>query len=252
MKSVMNHNFSQAPSVDIPRSTFDRSHGVKTTFDAGNLVPIMVEEALPGDTFNVNLAGFARLSTPIYPIMDNMFMETFFFAVPHRLIWDNWQKFCGEQVDPGDSTDYTVPIIDDFINVANETVWDYLGLPTNVNAQIDINALAPRAMNLIWNEWFRDQNLQDSITVNKGDGPDSIADYTLLKRCKRHDYFTSALPWLQKGDSVLLALGESAPINSDGSRIAFADASNNHNLAWYNDGTSKIARSSSVNTAAGS
>ena len=251
MKSVMNHNFSQAPSVDIPRSTFDRSHGVKTTFDAGNLVPIMVEEALPGDTFNVNLAGFARLSTPIYPIMDNMFMETFFFAVPHRLIWDNWQKFCGEQVDPGDSTDYTVPIIDDFINVANETVWDYLGLPTNVNAQIDINALAPRAMNLIWNEWFRDQNLQDSITVNKGDGPDSIADYTLLKRCKRHDYFTSALPWLQKGDSVLLALGESAPINSDGSRIAFADASNNHNLAWYNDGTSKIARSSSVNTATG-
>ena len=187
MKSVMQHGFANAPSVSIPRSTFNRSHGYKTTFDAGNLVPIYLDEALPGDTFKCNLTGFARLSTPIYPIMDNMRLETFFFAIPHRLVWENWAKFCGEQTDPGDSTDYTIPIIDDFINVANETIWDYLGLPTNVNAQLDINALALRSLNLLWNEWFRDQNLQDSLPVNKGDGPDSVADYSLQKRGKRHD-----------------------------------------------------------------
>ena len=121
MRSVMNHKFSDVPNVSIPRSTFDRSHGVKTTFDAGNLVPIFVDEALPGDTFKLDLTGFARLATPIYPIMDNMFMETFFFAVPHRLVWENWQKFCGEQTDPGDSTDYTVPIVNDLTNAATRS-----------------------------------------------------------------------------------------------------------------------------------
>jgi hypothetical protein len=215
MKSVMNHNFSHAPSVDIPRSTFNRSHGVKTTFDAGYLVPIYVDEVLPGDTFNIDLTGFARLSTPIYPIMDNMFMETFFFAVPHRLVWDNWQKFCGEQTDPGDSIAYTVPIINNINNAANESLADYFGIPTQVGANLEVNALAFRAYNLIFNEWFRDQNLQDSVTVNTDDGPDGISDYSLLRRNKRHDYFTSCLPWLQKGDSVQLSLGSTAPVEYD-------------------------------------
>ena len=117
MKSVMRHLFSEVPKVEIPRSSFDRSHGVKTTFDAGYLVPILVDEALPGDTFNVNVTGFARIATPIYPIMDNMRMETFFFAVPMRLVWDNWQKFCGERVNPDDNIDYIVPVIDNGKNL---------------------------------------------------------------------------------------------------------------------------------------
>ena len=97
MKSVMPHTFSNVPNVEIPRSSFNRSHGYKTTFDAGWLVPVFVDEALPGDTFNLNMTAFARLATPIFPIMDNLMMDTFFFAVPMRLIWDNWQKFNGEQ-----------------------------------------------------------------------------------------------------------------------------------------------------------
>ena len=216
---TVNQKFSNVPNVEIPRSTFNRDHQVKTTFDAGKLVPIFVDEVLPGDTFDLSLTGFARVSTPIYPIMDNMTMETFFFFVPNRLVWDNWQKHQGERVDPGDSIDYTVPVIDDLVNASNETLWDYLGLPTQVTSAFEFNALIPRGINLIWNEWFRDQNLQDSITVNRDDGPDSEADYDLdfIPRNKRHDYFTSCLPWLQKGDAVLMSLGDSAPVATDAS-----------------------------------
>jgi len=212
MKSVMRHVFSEVPRVEIPRSSFDRSHGVKTTFDAGYLVPILVDEALPGDTFNVNVTGFARIATPIYPIMDNMRMETFFFAVPMRLVWDNWQKFCGERVNPDDNIDYIVPVIDDGKNFSNESIFDYFGLPTLVNATYEFSALPFRAYNLIYNEWFRDQNLQNSVKVNTDNGPDNAVDYKLLRRGKRHDYFTSCLPWLQKGDAVQMDLGTEAPI----------------------------------------
>ena len=108
-RSVMEHSFSQVPRADIPRSSFNRSHGVKTTFDADYLIPLLVDDVVPGDTFNVNLNFFARLATPLHPIMDNMFLETFFFFVPYRLLWDNWERFCGAQDDPTDTIDYTIP-----------------------------------------------------------------------------------------------------------------------------------------------
>lgn len=212
MPSTLTHDFSRVPHVDIQRSTFDRSHGLKTTFDAGYLIPIFYDEALPGDTFQLQTHAFCRLATPIHPIMDNMYIETFYFAVPFRLVWDNWEKFCGQQDNPGDSTDYLIP--QTTTTVVNSTLYDYFGVPNGV--ALTFNNFMGRAYNLVYNEWFRDENLQDSVVVDKGDGPDTPADYVLLKRGKRHDYFTSALPWPQKGDAVNLPLSGTAPITGMG------------------------------------
>lgn len=229
MRSVMAHQFSQIPRAEIQRSSFNRSHGYKTTFDSGYLVPFYVDEVLPGDTFNLKCTLFARLATPIVPFMDNMFMETFFFFVPNRLLWDNWQKFNGEQENPGDSTDFLIPTIKNTGSFTVGGIADYFGIPTGVN-NLEVNALPFRAYNLIYNEWFRDENLQDSLPVEKGDGPDDVANYKLVRRGKRHDYFTSALPWPQKGPGVEIPLGTSAPIHglSNGSLT---------NLVTSNSGT---------------
>jgi len=221
MKSVMSHSFSQVPRADIQRSSFDRSHGYKCTFNAGLLIPFYIDEALPGDTFNLNASLFARLATPLKPIMDNMFLETFFFAVPNRLVWANWHKFNGEQDNPDSSTDFVVPTLVDSpaINAEYQTLSDYFGIPPGVDG-MEINCLHHRAYNLIWNEWFRDQNLQDSLIVQNGDGPDAPdGDRYPQRRGKRHDYFTSALPWPQKGPAVEIPLGGFAPVVSQGDGI---------------------------------
>lgn len=211
------HLFSQVPTAQIPRSKFNRSHGLKTTFDAGYLVPIFVDEVLPGDTFTMDCTLFARVATLISPIMDNMYMDTFWFFVPERLLFDHFQAMCGEQDNPTDSTDYLFPTIKSPTVKGFEvgSIADYFGLPTGV-PNLEVRAEPFRAYNLIYNEWFRDSNLQDSLPFTKADS-DKYENYKLVRRGKRHDYFTSALPWPQKGPGVELPFGGTANIVSDGS-----------------------------------
>jgi hypothetical protein len=214
MKSVMSHQFSQVPKVEIQRSSFDRSHGFKTTFDSGYIVPIFVDEALPGDTFNLRATTFARLSTPLHPFMDNLYADVFFFFVPNRLIWTHFVNFFGEQANPSDSTSFLVPqSTAPAGGYPVGSLQDYMGLPTQVAGFLH-NTLHMRAYNLIYNQWFRDQNLQNSVTVDLGDGPDTPANYVLLRRGKRHDYFTSSLPWPQKGPAVQIPLGATAVVKT--------------------------------------
>ncbi len=207
------HQFSQVPRADIPRSSFNLSHGLKTTFDVDYLVPILVMDIIPGDTFNLKASFFMRLATPLHPIMDNMYAETHWFFVPYRTIWTNFEKFHGAQDDPGDTISFSFPVFQN-ITPALGSLSDYMGLPTK--AGVDCQSMPMRAYNKIYNEWYRDENLQDSITVDTGNGPDTIGNYVIKKRGKRFDYFTSCLPSPQKGTAVSMPLGTSAPIYHTG------------------------------------
>lgn len=227
---VRGHRFSDAPAMYMKRTKFDRSHVYKTTFDSGKLIPVFVDEVLPGDTTRMSVNYFARLATPIKPIMDNIYLDWFFFFVPNRLVWEHWQNFCFEQEDPDDSIDYVIPSIaanDNKNNAYVGSLWDYFGLPINTSGTISgVSALPFRGVYLIYNEWFRDENLQKSVKIQKGDtneildstrvsdqpswlfksGTSIFPGYPCPPRGKRHDYFTSALPWTQKGPGVQVPL----------------------------------------------
>ena len=232
---VKGHRFSDAPAMYMRRTKFDRSHVYKTTFNSGKLIPVFIDEVLPGDTSRLSVKYFSRLATPIKPIMDNIYLDWFFFFVPNRLVWEHWQNFCFEQEDPDDSTDYVCPTTsligksDDTLNGIG-TLWDYFGLPTGLpNTISGINALPFRGVYLIWNEWFRDENLQKSVKIQKGD-TNEVFDGSRVSeqpewlqgipesylpcppRGKRHDYFTSALPWTQKGPGVSIGLAGTATL----------------------------------------
>lgn len=237
---VRGHRFSDAPAMYMRRTKFDRSHVYKTTFDAGKLIPVFVDEVLPGDTAHMSVNYFARLATPIKPIMDNIYLDWFFFFVPTRLVWEHWQNFCFEQEDPDDSTDYVIPTTsarDNYDNRFLGSLWDYFGLPINTTGGVaGVSALPFRAVFLIWNEWFRDENLQKSIKIQKGDanevldssrsseqpswvftkGTTIVPGHVCPPRGKRHDYFTSALPWTQKGPGVSVGLAGTASIVNKG------------------------------------
>jgi len=223
MKSVNLHKFAMNPRQDIPRSRFNRVHKHKTTFDAGYLIPIFVDEMLPGDVFKINMTGFLRTaSAMLYPVMDNLYLTTFFFYVPNRLVWTNWVKMMGERDNPADSISYTTPTATSpATGYAVNSLQDYLGLPTvgqlaGANTYTHDN-LVCRGYNLIWNQWFRAQQIQNSVTVDKGDGPDTYSNYVLLRRGKRFDYITQSLPWPQQGaTAVTLPLGTSAPVRGIG------------------------------------
>lgn len=222
------NQFNNIAPNPVPRSSFKRDFTRRSTFNADYLVPIFLDEILPSDDVHLKMTAFTRMATPIKPLMDNLYQETFWFFVPNRLVWQNWEKFQGQQTNPGDSVSYLIPTLETNVTpFSAESIYDYFGLPIEVDNLSGISALYNRAYDLIWNEWFRDENLQNSLPVLTGDGPDPIATYALRKRNKRKDYITSCLPWPQKGTAISIPIGGSAPLTILGIPSAYAGIQSN-------------------------
>lgn len=240
MQSSLPFNFANSEAPRLERSTFKRNRAKKASFDAGYLIPMFLDEVLPGDIYTIRSTIFARLATLKTPIMDNMFIDMHYFYCPNRLLWEHWANFMGEKINPTDETEYVVPTIGgDPTYVDQGDLGDYFGLPTKKNIASDeqISAFPYRMYGLVWNEWFRDQNLQDPIAVDTDDGPDTMVTYPLQRRGKRYDFFTALLPWPQKGDAVSLPLGTTAPVIGDGFNMGFTAGAlqNNAYLNFNND-----------------
>jgi hypothetical protein len=250
------NQFAENPQVDVSRSRFQRNSDNKTTFNTGDLIPIYLDEVLPGDTHQIDLACVMRMATPIFPVMDNAFCDFYFFFVPNRLVWNHWKEFMGENRETAwtPKTEYRVPqVTAPAGGWAEGTLADYLGLPTKVEG-ISVSALPGRAYGLIYNEWFRNQNITqptlvevtDATTTGKNDGSatndSAITLAKPLKAAKVFDYYTGALPEPQKGEPISLGLsdGKVLPLLEDGTPAykyepnTFAFGPNN---TWVNDTT---------------
>ena len=257
MQSVMQYDQSRAPTMSTPRANFNLSHGVKTTIDFDYIYPFLVEDVLPGDTWNVDTAAFARLATPLYPLMDNMYLDIHYFWIPMRMVWKNSRKFFGEQEDPGDSISYTIPTVTATTTTGYSelSIFDYFALPTKI-PDYEHSVLPLRCYNLVYNEWFRDQNIIDSVPTFDDDTDTGApaTNYSLLKRGKRHDYFTSCLvnPVKDPASSQTLPLGTSAPVYGIG--VAGTSYPATNQTAHETDGTSSTtyANAISLSTSSGS
>lgn len=221
--------------------------------DASKLTPIYLEEVMPGDMFHININAIARTAVPIVPVMDNWVMTLFAFYTPNRILWEHWEEFMGQQANPGDSIDYLIPqIVSPAGGWSQGTLADWFGLPTEgqttTGMTISTSALPFRMYNKIWNDWFRDQNIQDSAPEHVDDGPDPEGSYAVLARCKRPDYFTGGLPFVQKGPAVTIPIGTTAPLQSTGIAIAFDDPGHNRtgSTLMFTSGSNAINWSNSM------